>query len=212
MRYPYVFVLGRPGCGKSAFCREFERQILERDQDITFERVDDFPVLWAKLLADDALEEAGKERLYSQPNGEGDYQITSNRIFNDVLKVVNSQVLEIDKPDHMIFIEFARPSYVEAIQNFDRSILDPCLAVYLEVDFDICWERNVARHQAAMDNHGDDHLVPRSEMEKTYLRDDQEAFVQHMRRRGIPVWVVNNEADGEEHLRRQVKELFERLV
>ena len=212
MRYRYVFVLGRPGCGKSAFCREFERQILESGQEITFERVDDFPVLWAKLLADDALEEEGKERIYSQATGDGDYRITSNRIFNDVLKVVNSQVLEIDKPDHMIFIEFARPNYVEAIQNFDRSILDHCLAVYLEVNFDICWARNVARYEAAKDELGDDHLVPRSEMEKSYLYDDQDAFVQVMKEQGIPVWVVNNEADGEEHLSRQVEGLFERLV
>jgi hypothetical protein len=111
----------------------------------------------------------------------------------------------------MIFIEFARSNYVEAVQNFDRSILDSCIVIYTEVSFDTCWARNVARHEAAIAQDGDDHLVPRGEMEKRYLHDDQDAFVRHMRDQNIPVVVVNNEADGEEHLKKQVEELFKNL-
>ena len=58
---------------------------------------------------------------------------------------------------------------------------------------------------------GDDHLVSRQEMEASFLHDDQDAFVQYLKDRGIPVAVVNNEADGEEHLVRQVDGLFAEL-
>lgn len=211
MKYRYVFLLGRPGCGKSAIYRELEMRILESGQAKTFERIDDFPILWAAVLRDDALEKEGKERLYFKRTDEGELRVINDDLFNDILKEVNSDVLKIDKPDHMLFIEFARSNYVEALQNFDKSILDHCIAIYIEVGFDICWARNVARHEAAIAQDGDDHLVPRAEMERIYLHDDQEDLVQYMQDQDIPVLVVNNEADGEEHLKQQVEELFKNL-
>jgi hypothetical protein len=48
-------------------------------------------------------------------------------------------------------------------------------------------------------------------METLYLYDDRDAFVQYMKDRNIPVFVVNNEADGEEHLEELVQELFKTL-
>jgi adenylate kinase family enzyme len=211
MKYKYVFLLGRPGCGKSALYRELETRILESGQAKTFERVDDFPKLWAAVERDDALEKEGKERIYFKRFNDGELSLINDDLFNVILKEVNSDVLKIDKPDHMVFLEFARSNYVEAVQSFDRSILDHCVAIYVEVSFDICWARNVARHEAAIAEGGDDHLVPRGEMERIYLHDDQDAFVQYMKDRNIPVLVVNNEADGEEHLKKQVEELFENL-
>jgi adenylate kinase family enzyme len=215
MKYKYVFLLGRPGCGKSALYRELEQRIRASGQAKTFERIDDFPILWAKLQADDALEQEGQERLFSRRIGKGDYRITNynvlHNVFNEILQEVNSDVLKIDQPDHMIFLEFARPSYVEALQHFDQRILDRCIAIYMDVNFDICWARNVARHVAAIAQDGDDHLVPRAEMERIYLHDDRDAFVRHMQERNVPVLVVNNEAEGEEHLKQQVEELFKHL-
>lgn len=211
MKYKYVFLLGRPACGKSSLYRELEERILESGQAQTFERIDDFPKVWARMKRDDALEQDGKERIHTQRSEDGAYLITDENFFNDILKEVNADVIKIDKPDHLVFIEFARPNYVEAIQNFDKRIRDRCLAIYMEVSFDISWERNVARHQAEMSQDGDDHFVYRETMEEIYLYDDRDAFVQYLTDRNIPVSVVNNEADGEDHLKALVKELFENL-
>ncbi len=218
MKYKYVFLVGRPGCGKSVLHRELKKRILESGRAKTIERVDDFPKLWAKFLRDDALEKAGKERIDTGRSAAGDYKITNDNIMNDILVELDSDLLKIDKPEHMIFLEFARSNYIEALQNFNKSIFDNCLVIYLEVAFEICWQRNVARHEAAIAERGveiaeggDDHLVPRKEMEKRYLYDDQVALVQYLRDQNIPVSVVNNDADGEEHLRKQVEQLFENL-
>jgi adenylate kinase family enzyme len=211
MTYRYLFLLGRPGCGKSALYHELEKQILASGQAQTVERVDDFPKVWARMHGDDALEQEGKERIYTQRSADGAYLITDESFFDDILKEVSADVLAIDKPDHLIFLEFARPNYVAAIQNFDERILRRCLAIYMDVSFDICWARNVARHEAEMTQDGDDHFVYRETMEEIYLNDDRDAFVRDMKDRNIPVFVVNNEADGEEHLRELVQELFENL-
>lgn len=211
MKYKYVFLLGRPGCGKSALYRELETRLLERGEAQTFERVDDFPKVWAILQRDNALEKEGKERIYSQRTPDGGYIATDYSFLNRILPEVSSDVLQIDKPAHMIFIEFARPNYVESIQKFDRRILDHCLVVYMEVDFETCWARNVARGQAAIAEGGDDHVVGRKTMEEFFLYDDQDALVRYLQDRDIPVRVVNNEADGQEQLKRRVEELLEDL-
>jgi len=211
MKYKYVFLLGRPGCGKSALFRELETQLLESGQAGTFERVDDFPKLWARLKGDDALEKAGKERLHSDRTSDGGYFITDNHVLDAILKEVSSDVLRIDEPDHVIFLEFARSNYVEALQNFDERILEQCLAIYMEVTFETCWARNVARHEGAGSAGGDDHMVCRESMEALFLYDDQDAFVQYLKDRNIPVMVVNNEAEGKEHLKGQVEVLLEDL-
>ena len=210
MKYKYVFLLGRPGCGKSAVYRELEKRILEGGQAKTFERVDDFPKLWAIFRADHARDREGKERIYTQRADDGDFFLTKDAL-NVALEEVSSDLVKIDKPDHMVFVEFARPSYVEAFQNFDRSVLEWCVAIYIEVSFDTCWARVVARSEAAIAEGGDDHWLPREAMERYYLYDDQDAFVQVMKDQGIPVLVVNNEADGEWHLKKQVEELFRNL-
>jgi adenylate kinase family enzyme len=208
-KHRYVFLLGRPGCGKSTIYRELERRILHSGQAKTCERVDDFTRLWADYEEDHAREREGKERLHSVWTDSGECIITL-KYLNDILTEVNADLLQIDKPDHCVFVEFARPSYVEAIQSFDNRILENSLMVFMEVSFDTCWARNVARHEAAIATGGDDHLTPREAMEY-YLTDDQDAFVQLMVERGIPVRVIDNEADGKEHLLRQVNELFDEL-
>jgi hypothetical protein len=58
---------------------------------------------------------------------------------------------------------------------------------------------------------GDDHWVPREAMEALYRHDDQDALVQYLADHKIPFVIVNNEADGEEHLQRQVEAIFQTL-
>ena len=55
-------------------------------------------------------------------------------------------------------------------------------------------------------------MVSRVTMEALYLHDDQDALVQYLKDQDIPVLVVDNEAEGEEHLKRQVALLFRHLV
>jgi len=213
--YKYIFLLGRPGSGKSALYHKLKKRVLKSSQAKTVERVDDFPKLWARFQRDDALEIEGKERIYTTRTADGNYLINNHKIMNDVLIEFNADLLRSDQPEHMVFLEFARSNYVEALRHFDERILANCLAIYMKVPFDICWARNVARHQAAIaagtDVGGDDHLVPREVMENNYLFDDQDAFIQHMEKKNVPVSVVNNETNGDEHLREQVEGLFNNL-
>ncbi len=208
-KYRYVFVLGRPGCGKSALYRELEARLLGGIGASTVERVDDFPKLWARIMADDALEAEGRARIWSTITGEGDYELTDLRLMDLILEEVNADLLAVDRSDHLVVVEFARPDYVGALQRFDKRILDKCLVIYLEVSFETCWARNVARHAASADEGGDDHWLNRATMERNYRHDGRDALLQYLEERGVPGVVVNNQADGEEHLRKQVERLYQ---
>jgi len=202
-------MLGRPGCGKSAVYRKLEKRLKEENLASSFERVDDFPKLWNKFVTDDKLQKEGKPRVYSRPTDDGGYKVTNDAVWNDILKEVNADILKINKgAGHIVFIEFSRSNYIEALSNFDKKILANCLAIYIDVSFEICWQRNVARHEAALAAGGDDHLVSREEMEATYLYDDKEKL---LKIKEYPVVVINNEAQGEEHLDTQVEKVIEFL-
>jgi adenylate kinase family enzyme len=209
MNYKYVFLFGRPGCGKSAVYRELEKRLIDENLAKTFQRVDDFPKLWGKFLEDDKLVKEGKERIYSRTTDDGGYKVVNNDVWNEILKEVNADVLDIDKgEEHLVFIEFSRSNYIEALSNFSEKILDKCIVIYIDVAFEICWERNVARHEAALEKGGDDHLVSRDEMEATYLYDDRDELVKFEK---SPVVIVDNEKSGMEHLVKQVDKVIDVL-
>ena len=153
----------------------------------------------------------GGRQLTPNIDGLADDSALFEQVFGEILQEVSSDVIAIDEPYHTVFIEFARKSYLDAIKCFDRVILESCLMIYMQVSFETCWERNVARHQAALERGGDDHLVPRAEMERLYLIDDRDAFFRTMKERRIPIVVVDNEREGEEHLIRQVETLYQEL-
>jgi DNA replication protein DnaC len=75
MEYRSVFLLGRPGSGKSSLYHELRKRILESGRARTVERIDDFPKLWSSFQRDDALEREGKERIYSSRTADGHYLI-----------------------------------------------------------------------------------------------------------------------------------------
>jgi len=196
-------MLGRPGCGKSAVYRELEKLLVKEGLAKTFERLDDFPKLWNKFMIDNELEANGKPRKYSQRLKENEYKVVNNAMWDDILKDLNDDILsKPEKKEHLIFIEFSRPNNVESLKNFSEKVINNALIVYIDVAFEICWQRNVKRHEQALANKQDDHLVPREEMEATYLNDDRDLLKKYT---GCPVVIINNEKEGEEHLKKQVE-------
>ena len=103
MRTKYVFVLGRPACGKSAFYRLLKAGLLEADLATSVERVDDYPILREWLMTDDALEAAGKERIYSDRSPGGSY-VPRDHFFDDLLKEVSGTLFDIDRPEHLVVV------------------------------------------------------------------------------------------------------------
>ncbi|MBU1078155.1 MAG: hypothetical protein KKH98_12735 [Spirochaetes bacterium] len=201
----YIFLLGRPGCGKSAVYNKLIDHLKEEGLAEEFPRVDDFPKLWAKFMQDDKNEKEGKQRAYSRKTDDGGYKVVNDMMWHELLKEVNEDIIPLKKTGRIVFVEFSRDSYHSAFNNFSPDVLDHALALYIDVPFEICWKRNVARHEKAISEGSDDHLVSKEEMEKTYKIDDGLTFAKNA---PLPVEVIDNSQNGEDFLDEQIRKII----
>lgn len=203
-----IFLLGTPGCGKSEIYRRIHERLVKEGlaEDVT--RIDDFPKLHSCFVADDQAEERGEQRKYSRKTEDGGWLVTNPEVWDELLRRVDSDLREMRRERKVIFVEFARPDMVRSIrENFSEEILRSSFLLYIFCPFDICWERNVRRHEAALAAGTDDHLVSREEMESTYASDDHS----ELHRLGLPFLVVDNHLDGTELLGYEIEKVMAML-
>jgi len=196
---PNIFLIGRPGCGKSVVFKILEEQLRARGFKGELKRIDDFPLL--KHIFDTDV-----EHKRHRPAPGGGLKVTDDTVWDDLAKGLNDQALKLRSPDKLLFIEFSRDNYVRAFKNFSPEILKNSLIVYIGAPFDVCWERNARR---VREEKGlDAHLVSREEMEKTYAQDDHEELPKHV---GAPVLVAKNDSDDFGRLREELRKVVGRL-
>lgn len=198
---PNVFLIGRPGCGKSAVFRILEEQLRAGGYKGELKRIDDFPIL--KHIFDTDV-----EHKRHRPAPGGGVKVTDDAVWDDLAKGLNDQALKLQSPDRLLFIEFSRDNYARAFKNFSPEVMKNSLIVYIDATFDVCWERNVRRVQKERERGLDSHLVSREEMEKTYARDDHEEL---QKRVDVPVLTVKNESDDVENLKTELKKVVDEL-
>ena len=194
--FSYIFLLGRPGCGKSVVYRLLADLIRRGKLANETMRIDDFPIL--KEIAEQ--DKDFKKHIRS----EGGFTITDRSIYDDVLKEMNRKIKLLRKPDKLIFVEFSRSGYAQALKNFDREVLDRSLILYIYCPYEVCLERNIRRFKEGAKDL-DEHIVPRDLMEKYYRYDDYEALFlrseDELRKQApAPIAVVKNDAEGLERL------------
>lgn len=196
---PNVFLIGRPGCGKSVIHKLLAEQLRAGGYEGELTRIDDFPIL--KRIFEQDVEQKRHRRL-----PEGGMKITDDKVWDDLSMALNEQALKLQSPDKLLFIEFSRDNYVRAFKHFSQKILQNSLVVYIDAPFDLCWERNARR--AKKEQGLDAHLVSREEMERTYARDDHEELPEHV---DVPVLVVKNDSDDLRKLRGELQKVVQKL-
>ncbi len=205
--FSYVFLLGRPGCGKSVVYQLLADRIRREKLADEVMRFDDFPVL--KEIA-----EQDKE-FKKHVRSEGGFTITDRSIYDDVLKEMNRRIKLLRRPGGLIFVEFSRSGYAQALKNFDREVLDRSLIAYIYCPYEVCLERNIRRFKEGARNL-DEHIVPRDLMEKYYRYDDyEELFLKsedELRKQvPAPIVVVKNDVEGLEGLGKKLERVVAAL-
>ncbi|MEW6221973.1 MAG: deoxynucleoside kinase [Candidatus Hadarchaeota archaeon] len=198
---PNIFLIGRPGCGKSAVFRAIEKKLRDSGFKGEFKRIDDFPIL--KNIFD-----TDTEHKRSRPAPGGGLKVTDDTVWDDLIKGLDKQALEFQRPDRLLFIEFSRDSYVRAFKNFSPKVMENSLIIYINASFEACWARNVRRVQEERERGLDSHLVSREEMEKTYSRDDYKALQKHVK---IPVLIAENENADFEKREEEVEKVISKV-
>lgn len=204
----FVFLLGRPGSGKSAVYRMLGQRLREEGLASDITRIDDFPVLRELLDRDTKF-----KRHYRK---EGGFVVTDFTILDDVLEEINSKLKELEQSGRVTFVEFARARYANALKNFDREVLDHSLIIYIYCPFDVCVERNVRRFREARGKNIDEHIVPTDIMEHYYRYDDYEELclkseAELKRHAPVPLVVVRNDVEGMGQLERELEKVMDFL-
>lgn len=204
----FVFLLGRPGSGKSAVYRMLGQRLREEGLASDITRIDDFPVLRELLDRDTEF-----KRHYRK---EGGFVVTDFTILDDVLEEINSKLKELEQSGRVTFVEFARARYANALKNFDREVLDHSLILYIYCPFDVCVERNVRRFRENRGKDIDEHIVPTDIMEHYYRYDDYEELclkseAELKRHAPVPLVVVRNDVEGMGQLERELEKVMDFL-
>lgn len=200
--FNYVFLLGRPGSGKSQVFHLITSKLKESSIADEFQRIDDFP----KLLEINA-EDTGN--LRHKPIPGGGFLVLDDTVWADVLQKVNKDALVLDDAGKMVFIEFARDKYKRALSNFTPSVLKKAMIIYIDCPFNIAWQRNVDRVNRQKAQGIDAHLTSREEMEKTYLKDDFNEIKDELQ---IPYIILKNDSNSLPLLEKRISGILQEFL
>lgn len=197
---PNVFLIGRPGSGKSLVFKLLSKKLRARGFRGELVRIDDFPVLKRIFEAD-----RGFKRHRPAPGG--GLKITDEGVWDELTDALNQQALKLRSRGRLVFIEFSRGNYLRAFKRFNPELLHDSLILYVDSPFELCWERNVAR--VRREQGLDAHLVSKEEMELTYRSDDLGELAQA----GLaPVVVVKNRSNNPEELEAELERVTEEVL
>jgi len=205
----FVFLLGRPGCGKSFIYETIVSSLKETGKVKNVKRVDDFPFLKEILDKDTEFKRHVRK--------EGGFEVTDWSIIDEVLQLIDERLPEIKKDCDVVFVEFARDKYLKAFKNFSPDILSRSLILYIFSPFEVCLERNRRRFEKARENNLDDHIVPTDLMYSYYKNDDiEEIYLKEPQKLAqlMPCdWiVVDNSKDSVSHLMGQFNKVIEKII
>lgn len=179
----YLFVVGKPGSGKSTFCNEFE--VIANSQEHEIERHGDYPFLQLLFKKDMCISRNNRFKK----DEKGEFEVIDEKVYDEVLQMIHDEILlKNDQQSNTInVIEFARPQYNTAFLNYTLKSLAQCVVVHITSPISTCCIRNdhrkflIEKKLTNSDNPEDIfsedpdlHYVPQVVMDRYYAKDEDE--------------------------------------
>ncbi|MBA2395959.1 MAG: AAA family ATPase [Ktedonobacteraceae bacterium] len=141
-----VFVLGRPGSGKSTAARQVKRFLMQREW--TTRHINDYEILRKMFLAD-------TQQIRFRPTEHNGFDAIDLTVMNIALQEVEAEAHPCLSATDLVTIEFARNDYREALQQFTPSFLKDAYFLFLDADIETCLQRVHERvlHSKSIDDH-----------------------------------------------------------
>jgi len=198
--FKIVFLLGRPGSGKSSVASLIE--MFAGDRGWLTHYTNDYEHLQKMFLLEKA-ERYPFERRNFQLTGPEEckgFDVINFSVLSKVLEKMRREIEEVESEssgeDNLLFlIEFARDSYHDALQLFDSNFLQDAHLLYLDVDLESCIERNHRRS---------DHFIS-DEIMRTYYRNDDWSRVMYNLQHNWDKYVIRNSGTLQD-LKQEVEE------
>lgn len=175
-----LILIARPAAGKSEIINYLKNtpkpERLRRFHIGDFLEVDDFPMLWTWFEEDALLEQMGKPRLHTTPDGYFLYQHLWDVLIRRLC--LEHQKLRRDHTEETIIIEFSRGSehggYQSAFAHLTPQVLEKATILYLNVPWEESLRKNRARFNPDRPDSILEHGLPDAKLEKLYRHVDWE--------------------------------------
>ncbi|HVB24030.1 MAG TPA: AAA family ATPase [Ktedonobacteraceae bacterium] len=125
-----IFLLGRPGSGKSSAARRIEKLVRKRNCSVV--RINDYNILQEMSVIDDS-----KFRKVAY----GGFDVLDFSVLDVALKEEERVAKNRATFTNIIVIEFARSDYYEALKKFSRAFLQDAYFVFFNTDVETCIQR-----------------------------------------------------------------------
>ncbi len=189
-----IFIVGRPGTGKSTIRKPLS-EMLENRLGAKIKEMDDYDSLKQMFLADLRCERFN-------PIGGGGFLIKDPAVFNEVLKRISSDCLASFETPNTWVMEFARGHYLEAFNSFDSKILKKSVVIHMVCDKNKIFDRLDARAKSGGAN------VTEEVINSFYKDDDASEICQEM---GIPCIEVENNTSAND-LDKKLEMIYSDLI
>jgi adenylate kinase family enzyme len=180
-----IFVLGRPGSGKSTAARQVNC-LLER-KGWTARHINDYEILREMFLAD-------TQHLKFQPTEHNGFDATDLTVMDIALQKVERKVRRCSSLVDLVTIEFARNDYREALKQFNPTFLQDAYFLFLDADIETCLLR--VHERVKRSTSIDDHPSFSDDIFRRYYDKEHGAYMTHCLQREFniskQVKVINN--------------------
>ena len=159
-----IFLLGRPGCGKSSAAKHIIQYI--EDRQWSTKRFKDFDIL-QEMAKEEQYRESFKPTFYKEFEG---FDVLNKEIFDIALQKLNEQLyhhISTSVKDEIILIEFARDDYIAALSSLMTEVLQGAYFLCIDVNIDICKARIKKRLEKPITS--DDHYISDEALQKFYF-------------------------------------------
>jgi hypothetical protein len=152
-----LFILGRPGSGKSEAYRQTEQFLLQSHKDWSVVHYTDYEILQEMFQFENHFQLNEKLRKFL-PREHGGFDVRDFSVLDDVLKELEKKIkfrYSDIRSEQLIVIEFARDDYGQALKLFSPNFLKDAYFLFINSDINTCIQRVHDRiaHSSSIDDH-----------------------------------------------------------
>ncbi|HYU74679.1 MAG TPA: AAA family ATPase [Ktedonobacteraceae bacterium] len=180
-----IFVLGRPGSGKSTAARKVNYLLGQYGWSVR--HVNDYEILYEMFLAD-------TQHLRFRPTEHNGFDAIDLAVMDNVLEEVEKRARNNLLEVNAVTIEFARNDYRKALKQFTPAFLKSAYFLFLDADIETCLRR--VHERVERPNSIDDHPSFSDDIFRQYYNRENREYMAHCLQREVglcqKVKVINN--------------------